>query len=101
MSDKKNNNNVYWHCVVGPVNKNELPEAFDSPMRMGLHKVLERSNLKGYEMYSGWGISDKKAKLLNFLASAEDDMLPTIKQLATVFGFTEEDAIDLDRYYND
>jgi len=61
------NNNLYWMCMIGPVDRKEIPEGGDSILRMAVRN-------KFYEVFgedevcaSGWGIDEKRYQVLRIL----------------------------------
>ena len=58
MPKKPNKRNNYWVCIIGPVDKAELPEGFDSSPRTAAIEAIEAVEAAGIEVencWSGWG----------------------------------------------
>lgn len=50
----------YWFCVVGPVERADLPDGADFPMRRAIDLGFEALTGKDYEnCWSGWGIDEE------------------------------------------
>ena len=48
----------YWHCVIGPTSRNQLPFGSDGPMRTAVGLAFQKLLGKQAEMCSsGWGYS--------------------------------------------
>lgn len=65
---KNNEKPEYWMCIIGPTDRNQLPDGSDGPMRNGVHNSF--SNLTGHGadvIASGWGINPERYELLRTL----------------------------------
>lgn len=49
----------YWVCVIGPVDKGRLPDAFDSPPRRAAIGAIEKAGIEVKDCWSGWGCDEK------------------------------------------
>ena len=60
-------NAEYWVCIIGPAERQRLPDGCDFPMRQGVQEAFERLVGEWASVcYSGWGTSeDRKNRLLN------------------------------------
>jgi len=51
--------NQYWVCIIGPVEKSELPDGADNPPRSAaINAVINMLN-KQPECWSGWGCNQE------------------------------------------
>lgn len=54
----------FWTCVIGPADRNQLPDGADFPLRMAVQTAFENLTENPYEIcMSGWGNDSKKAAL--------------------------------------
>jgi hypothetical protein len=57
---KKNKNN-YWFCQIGPVDKIEIPDGGDFPMRQAVRDTfIKMFRYDAPICSSGWGLSQKE-----------------------------------------
>lgn len=51
----------YWFCIIGPVERGNLPDGADFPMRMAVKgQFLNMTDLNAESCWSGWGVSEKR-----------------------------------------
>lgn len=66
----------YWMCIIGPTDRNHLPEGSDGPMRSGVYSAF--ANLTGHGasvIASGWGINPERYELLRTLHVQDTKLL--------------------------
>ena len=53
----------YWTCKIGPVDRDELPDGADFPMRMAVEQAFKDLTGRDAEFnFSGWGGSLDKGE---------------------------------------
>jgi len=50
MADKRNN---YWVCIIGSVDRDKLPEGFDSLLKAAAIKAVATAGIKVENCWSG------------------------------------------------
>lgn len=66
----------YWMCIIGPTDRNQLPDGSDGPMRMGIQDTFRK--LTGHypnTTASGWGIDPERYELLRTLHVQDTKLL--------------------------
>jgi len=58
----------YWYCVIGPINREDVPSGGDFPMRTAVKDAF-RDMLNEYAdiCSSGWGITEEDFKEISNL----------------------------------
>lgn len=67
----------YWFCIVGPIERKDLPDGADMPMRFGVTDALRTMIPHGdIDIWSGWGVTDDtKRKILDVIHSSFYDKI--------------------------
>lgn len=54
----------YWYCIIGPVERDLIPDGGDLPMRNAVRTALNTMapTAEWKTLSSGWGITDAQAK---------------------------------------
>jgi len=75
-----NQKQEFWTCVIGPADRNKLPDGADFPMRMAVQSAFHRTTGDGHEIcMSGWGSDSETAAK----ASAKRDLVYAVNTTNT------------------
>ena len=63
-------NKQYWFCLIGPADRDKLPQGSDSPLRNAVGRAfIALTGAQSENNYSGWGHSEEEAELLKDVSS--------------------------------
>lgn len=63
-------NKRYWFCIIGPVDRDKLPQGCDAPIRNAVEDAfIALTGAQSEHNYSGWGHSEEEIELLNDVRS--------------------------------
>lgn len=59
----------YWHCIIGPIDRDKLPHGADFPMRLAVEEgFFKVTGEYPDRISSGWGVSQEEADALSKLS---------------------------------
>ena len=63
-------NKQYWFCLIGPADRDKLPQGCDAPIRDAVvDAFIALTGAQSKANYSGWGYSEEEAELLKDVSS--------------------------------
>ena len=63
-------NKQYWFCLIGPADRDKLPQGCDGPIRNAVSRAfIALTGAQAEHNFSGWGRSEEEAELLNDVSS--------------------------------
>jgi len=74
-------NNLYWMCIIGPVDRKDIPQGGDAILRMPVRDVFNDVFGQDDVCASGWGIDEERYQLLRSLhLLSTSDLKKILKQ---------------------
>lgn len=81
----------YWICVVGPVERSDVPAGGDVPMRIAVSNALEKlvPSAGDVVLSSGWGVTEEQRERVMVALYAQQSVQWTLatawKKLVALF----------------
>jgi hypothetical protein len=66
----------YWLCIVGPVEKSDIPDGGDLPMRIAVNDALEKllPSVGNVILSSGWGVTEEQRERVRVALYAQQSV---------------------------